>query len=316
MSRSFSHRHLLDIDQLSQADIEAILDLAGRYAEQNRSLRKKTDRLAGKTVVNMFFENSTRTRTSFEIAAKRLGADVVNFNAAVSSVNKGETLLDTARVIDSMQVDAMVVRHAENGTPAFISENVKASVVNAGDGSNQHPTQALLDALTVLRHKKTLEGLTYAIGGDIEHSRVARSNLALLKKFGAKVRLFAPPSFMPREVDKLNVTACATMDEAMDGADVVVMLRIQNERLSSGEFAMSVDEYHRLYGLTHDKLKKAKADVLVLHPLPMNRGIEITNELADDKRYSKFFEQVEMGVAVRMACLDLLLSAEGGEMSA
>lgn len=310
MTHTFPHRHLLDIEPLSKDDILALLDRAARYAEQNRSPRKKIDKLAGKTVVNMFLESSTRTRTSFEIAAKRLGADVVNFNAALSSINKGETLLDTLRVVDSMQVDAIVMRHQENGAPEFISQHVKAAVLNAGDGSNAHPTQALLDALTIRRHKNRLEGLTIAICGDVEHSRVARSNIRLWKKFGSTVRLFSPPQFAPKDLGALGVQAYPNMAEALRDADVVMMLRIQNERLGKGEFAMPVEEYHALYGLDHAKLKPARPDVIVLHPLPMNRGVEITDELADDRQYSLFFEQVEMGVAVRMACLDMLLSAQ------
>ena len=308
MAASFPHRHLLGIDPLTPADIAAVLDLATRYAEQNRSAHKKCDRLAGKTIVNMFFEASTRTRTSFEIAAKRLGADVVNFNAALSSVNKGETLLDTMRVIDSMQVDGIVIRHQENGVPETVTKHVKASVLNAGDGSNEHPTQGLLDALTINRHKGRLKGLTIAICGDVEHSRVARSNIRLFNKFGATLRIFTPPQFAPKDLTSLGVTACPTMADALRDADVVLMLRIQNERLAGGEFAMSGDEYHKLYGLDHAKLKAAKPDVIVMHPLPLNRGIEVTDELADDPQYSVFFEQVEMGVAVRMACLDLVLA--------
>jgi aspartate carbamoyltransferase catalytic subunit len=309
MTIPFSHRHLLDIEQLSRADVLSILDLAERYAKQNRSLQKKCDRLSGKTVVNMFLESSTRTRTSFEIAAKRLGADVVNFNAALSSLNKGETLLDTMRVVDAMQPDAIVIRHQENGAPEFISGHVKASVLNAGDGSNAHPTQALLDALTIRHHKGRLDGLKLAICGDVEHSRVARSNIRLFKKFCATINIFAPPQFAPKDLPALGVAAFDTMEDAIRDADVICMLRIQNERLASGEFNMPPDEYHRLYGLDHKKLKAAKPDVIVTHPLPMNRGVEITDELADDPKYSVFFEQVEMGVAVRMACLDLLLAS-------
>lgn len=307
MTNAFPYRHLLDIESLSVSEITTVLNLAARYAERNRSPHKKCDKLAGKIVVNAFFENSTRTRTSFEIAAKRLGADVVNFNAALSSVNKGETLMDTMRVIDSMQVDALVIRHADNGVPETVAARVRASILNAGDGSHEHPTQGLLDALTVLRHKGRLDGLTHAICGDIEHSRVARSYIHLFKKFGASIRIFAPPAFMPRDLDKLGVTVCPTLEEAIRGADVVMMLRIQNERLASGEFSMPVQEYHALYGLDHERLKPAKPDVIVMHPLPMNRGVEISSDLADDPSLSVVFEQIEMGVAVRMACLDLTL---------
>jgi aspartate carbamoyltransferase catalytic subunit len=307
MPLPFPHRHLLGIEQLSAADISVILRLAERYVSQNRSAQRNNSRLAGKTVVNMFFENSTRTRTSFEIAAKRLGAEVVNFSADVSSVRKGETFLDTVRVINAMQVDAFVIRHPENGAPASVVPYVNASVLNAGDGSHEHPTQALLDALTIKKHKGRLEGLKVAICGDIEHSRVARSNIDLLKKFGSEVRLFAPPMFMPRDLKQLGVTAYDNMADALNGVDVVIILRIQNERLAQGEFAMPVEEYHKRYGFDHAKLKVAKPDVIVMHPLPMNRGVEITDELADDPKFSFIFQQIEHGVAVRMACLDLLV---------
>jgi len=309
MSPVFPHKHLYGIEQLSKADIETILDLAAGYAQSNRSPSKKVNKLDGKTVVNMFFENSTRTRTSFEIAAKRLGADVVNFTSSASSMNKGETFSDTMRVINAMQVDAFVIRHYEDGAVKLASTFVDGAVLNAGDGANEHPTQALLDALTMIRHKKTLAGLKVAICGDIKHSRVARSNAILLNKMGALVHFFAPPQFQANDTSRLGVTNCKTMNEALEDADVVMMLRIQNERLAAGEFAMRSDEYHQQYGLDHIKLKLAKPDVIVMHPAPMNRGIEITSELADDPAYSVIFEQMEMGVAARMACLDLLLSA-------
>jgi len=307
MSKKFSHRHLLGIEPLSPGDITTILDLAGTYVKQNRSSQRFINKLNGKTVVNTFFETSTRTCTSFEIAAKRLGAEVINFNANVSSISKGETLLDTMRVIDAMQVDAFVIRHQENGTPSKIVPHVQASVLNAGDGSHEHPTQALLDALTIRKHKGRLDGLKVAICGDIEHSRVARSDVFLLRKLSSSVRIFAPPMFMPRDVKQLDVEVAPAMTDALDGADVVIMLRIQNERLAAGEFSMAPAEYHKLYGLDHAKLKAAKPDVIVMHPLPMNRGVEITDELADDPKYSLVFEQIEHGVAVRMACLDLVL---------
>ena len=308
MSKAFEHKHLYGIEQLSKGDIQTILDLAATYAKSNRSASKKLNKLDGKTVVNMFFENSTRTRTSFEIAAKRLGADVVNFTSSASSMNKGETFSDTMRVINAMQVDAFVIRHYEDGAVKLASTFVDGSVLNAGDGANEHPTQGLLDALTMLRHKNTLEGLKVAICGDIKHSRVARSNAILLGKMGAKVHFFAPPQFQLRDTAKLGAVNCGSIKEALEDADVVMMLRIQNERLAAGEFAMSSQEYHLQYGLDHGKLKAAKPDVIVMHPAPMNRGIEITSDLADDPKHSVIFEQMEMGVAVRMACLDLLLS--------
>lgn len=310
MTQTFSHNHLLGIEDLSKADIVTILDLAQRYAAQNRSSQKKCNKLAGKTVVNLFFEPSTRTRVSFEIAAKRLGADVINFKTEASSVRKGETFLDTVHTIEAMQVDAFVIRHKENGMPHTIASQVEAAVLNAGDGTREHPTQALLDALTMRKCKGKLEGLTVAICGDIEHSRVARSNVSLLKKFGASVRLFAPPMFTPKDASSLGVPVFDDLTTAIKAADVVMMLRIQRERFGDDEFAMSVEEYHSLYGLDHDKLKAAKKDVIVMHPAPVNRGVEITSELMDDPQYSVIFEQIEYGVAVRMACLDLLVGAQ------
>lgn len=310
-SRPFPHRHILGIDQLSPDDISQILDLGAHYAAQNRSAHKSCDRLVGKIVVNMFFENSTRTRNSFEVAAKRLGADVVNFSTTTSSMAKGETFSDTMRVIDAMQVDGFVIRHSEDGAVAKAASYVSQPVLNAGDGAREHPTQALLDALTMLRHKGKLDGLKVAICGDIKHSRVARSNAILLGKMGAKVHFFAPPQFQASDEAALGVVSCASMAQALEGADVVMMLRIQNERLQKGEHTMSGEAYHAAYGLTHDRLKGAKPDVIVMHPAPMNRGVEITDAVADDPARSVIFEQMEMGVAVRMACLDLLLTRGG-----
>lgn len=307
MTQPFPHRHLLGLGPLSVAEIADLLDLAGRYAVQNRSARRKSDRLAGKTMVNLFFEPSTRTRTSFEIAAKRLGADVVNIAIEHSSTRKGETLLDTVRNVNAMQVDAFVIRHKENGAPALVASQIDTTVVNAGDGSNEHPTQGLLDAFTMQKRKGKLEGLKVAICGDIEHSRVARSNIILLNKMGASPRIIAPSPFMPRDLKDLKVEAFDSMEEGLRGVDAIIMLRIQHERLAEGEFAMSLKEYHQRYGLNHDKVKLAKPDVIVLHPGPLNRDVEITSALADDKAYSVILEQVENGVAVRMACLDRLL---------
>jgi len=307
MVRSFPHKHLLDIEGLLKEEIETILDLAARYAQTNRSIQKKTSTLDGKIIANMFFEDSTRTRTSFEIAAKRLGAEVINFGATSSSINKGETLSDTMRVIDSMQVDGFVIRHKENGFPRRASKFVSSPILNAGDGSHEHPTQALLDALTMIRHKGSLKGLKVALCGDIEHSRVARSNAHLLKKFDADVHFFAPPMFVPKDSNALGIELHASLEEAIEGADVIMMLRIQNERLGEDVEPISNKAYHKAYGLNHEKLKKAKDDVIVMHPAPMNRGVEITSALADDPAHSVVFEQMEMGVATRMACLDLLL---------
>lgn len=311
MPSLFPHRHLLDIERLSKADIEAVLALAATYAGQNRKPHKKNDRLQGKTVVNLFFENSTRTRTSFEIAAKRLGADVVNVPVELSSTKKGETLLDTVLTLDAMQIDALVIRHAEEGVPQFLAPHVKAHVINAGDGKHEHPTQALLDALTVIRHKKKLEGLTVAICGDVARSRVARSNIHLLNKFGANVRVVAPPDFVTPDYKNMGVAIFNDMKEGLAGTDVVMMLRVQHERMVGDyDFSVKAQEYAAVYGLNHDRLKAAKPDVIVMHPGPTNRGVELTSELADDPAYSVIREQVEMGVAVRMAVMDLLLSSE------
>lgn len=307
MGYSFPHKDFLDIARLSAADIQTILGLTAHYATLNRSFKKKTAILDGRTVVNLFFEPSTRTRTSFEIAAKRLGADVVNIPVEHSSVKKGETLLDTVLNIDAMQIDALVMRHTENGVPHFIAPQMKASVLNAGDGTNEHPTQAVLDAYVMQKHKKKLEGLVVAICGDVAHSRVAHSNIHLLTKCGAHVRLIAPPYFAENKLKLPNVETFDRMDQGLKDADVVMMLRIQHERMTSGEFAVSLKEYHQSYGLNHEKLALAKSDAIVLHPQPMNRDVEITSGLADDPARSCIREQVETGVAVRMAILDLLL---------
>jgi aspartate carbamoyltransferase catalytic subunit len=311
MSAAFTHRHLLGIEQLSAADIQIILDLASHYAKQNRSPEKKGNKLVGKTIVNLFFENSTRTRTSFEIAARRLGADAVNIAVEASSAAKGETLLDTVRTLNAMQVDSFVIRHSKNGAPKEVASIVEASVLNAGDGSNAHPTQALLDALTMTRHKGKLEGLKVAICGDVEHSRVARSNICLLKKFGAHPCVVAPKEFMPQDLSRLGVPAFESMKEGLQDADAIIMLRIQRERLENENFNFSREDYFKAWGLDHEKIKFAKSDAIVLHPGPLNREVEISSALADDTRYSVILEQVEMGVAVRMACLDLILGARG-----
>lgn len=308
MAYRFPHKDFLDIERLSAADISAILDRAEGYVQQNRSARKKLPLLDGKSIVNLFFEPSTRTRTSFEIAAKRLGADVVNIPVEHSSVKKGETLLDTVLNIDAMQVDALVIRHPESGVPGFAAPQLKASVINAGDGTNEHPTQALLDALVMRRHKKKLEGLVVAICGDVAHSRVAHSNAHLLTKLGAHIRLIAPPYFAENKLKLPGVESFDRMDKGLKDVDVVMMLRIQHERMASGEFAVSLKDYHQNFGLNHVKLALAKPDAIVLHPQPMNRDVEITSSLADDPARSMIREQVEMGVALRMAVLDLLLN--------
>jgi aspartate carbamoyltransferase catalytic subunit len=308
MPSSFPHRHLLDIERLSVNDIETVIKLAERYAEQNRAGKRKTDKLSGKTVVNLFFEPSTRTRTSFEIAARRLGADVVNVPVDQSSAKKGETLLDTALTLDSMLIDALVVRHSEDGVPQFIAPHMKASVINAGDGKHEHPTQALIDALTILRHKKTLKGLTVTYCGDYIRSRVANSLIQLMYKFGGKVRVAAPPGFLSPKHTNLGVETFDDVTKALKDADVVVTQRIQLERMGEGDFNMSLKDYHQRYGLDHEKIKAAKPDVIILDPGPIIRDMTISSALADDPKFSVIREQIEMGVAVRMAVLDLLLS--------
>ncbi len=309
MSYKFTHPHLLDTDVLSKADINAILDLAEVYAKQNRSSKKKREKCWGKTCVNLFFENSTRTRTSFEIAAKRLGADVINIPVALSSTAKGETLMDTALTLDAMQIDTLIIRHPDEGAPERISKCIKAHVINAGDGTHAHPTQALLDAMTIRRHKKKLEDLTVAIVGDLARSRVARSNIHILKKFGATIRVVAPDYFMSPDYQTMGVEICDTLEAGIREADAIIMLRIQHERPGlSFNFSARKTEYIASYGLNHVKLKAARPNAIVLHPGPTNRGIELTDELADDPEHSVIREQVELGVAVRMAVIDLLTS--------
>lgn len=301
----FPHRHLLAIEGLAPEDIRLLLDEAETWVETGRRARKHDGRLAGLTQVNAFFEASTRTLLSFEIAGKRLGADVVNLMAGQSSLKKGETLLDTALTLNAMRPDLIVIRHDQSGAVALIAEKVACPVLNAGDGRHEHPTQALLDALTIRRRKGRIEGLTVAICGDILHSRVARSNFHLLTTLGARVRAVAPPTLMPAGIDRFGVTPVTTMDEGIAGADVVMMLRLQLERMD-GAWVPSAREYFATFGLTEARLAHAAPDVLVMHPGPMNRGVEIASSVADDIQRSAIAEQVEMGVAVRMACLDLL----------
>ena len=302
---AFSHRHLLGIEGLSPIDITAILDLAGGYVEQSRRVHKTSDLLSGLTVINLFFENSTRTRTSFEAAAKRLGADVINMAVAASSIKKGETLIDTAMTLNAMHPDVLVVRHGNSGAVRLLSEKVDGAVINAGDGRHEHPTQALLDALTIRRRVGKISGLTVAICGDVAHSRVARSNIQLLQIMGARVRLIAPPTLLPAKAERFGVEVFTDMREGLQDVDIVMMLRLQLERMQ-GAFVPSVREYFRFFGLDREKLSFAKPDALVMHPGPMNRGVEIDSELADDLDRSLIRDQVEMGVAIRMACLDLL----------
>jgi aspartate carbamoyltransferase catalytic subunit len=301
----FTKRHLLAIEGLHPHEIAGLLDQADSYVLLNRSGKTQRDLLRGRTLINLFFEDSTRTRTSFEIAGKRLGADVINMSVSTSSVNKGETLLDTAWTLNAMHCDLLVVRHDQSGAPSLLAQKVEASVINAGDGTHEHPTQALLDALTIRRRKGRLENLTVAICGDVGHSRVARSNIHLLTTMGSRVRVIAPPTLLPAEVGRLGVEAFTDMREGLKGADVVMMLRLQKERMTRS-LVPSVREFFRFYGLDAEKLAAAKPDALVMHPGPMNRGVEIDSAVADDPAHSVIKEQVEMGVAVRMAVLDAL----------
>ena len=297
--------HLLAIEGMYPPEIGQLLDLAESYALLNRSGKTQRDVLRGKTVINLFFEDSTRTRTSFELAGKRLGADVINMSVAASSVNKGETLLDTATTLNAMQCDLLVVRHDQSGAPALLAQKVDASVINAGDGTHEHPTQALLDALTIRRRRGRLDGLTVAICGDITHSRVARSNIYLLTTMGCGVRLIGPPTLIPAGIERLGLDVFHDMDKGLAGVDIVMMLRLQRERMTKG-LIPSAREYFRFYGLDAARLARAKPDALVMHPGPMNRGVEIDSAVADDPNRSLIREQVEMGVAVRMAVLDTL----------
>ena len=304
----FPHRHLLGIEGLSPDEISELLDLSESHVEQNRQTDKKRSTLRGRTCINLFFENSTRTRTSFELAGKRLGADVINMSVSTSSIKKGETLIDTAMTLNAMHPDVLVVRHPDSGAVQLLSEKVNCAVINGGDGRHEHPTQALLDALTIRRRKGKLSGLCVAICGDIMHSRVARSNIRLLSIMGAQVRVVAPPTLLPAEIGRFGVETFHHMKEGLKDCDIVMMLRLQLERMN-GSFVPSVREYFRFYGLDYAKLKVAKPDALIMHPGPMNRGVEIDGELADDIDRSVIREQVEMGVAVRMACLETLTGA-------
>ena len=315
----WTHRHLLGIEDLSAADIDAVLDRADTWYEASRQGERKSSLLKGKTVINLFFEASTRTRTSFEAAGKRLGADVVNVSSSGSSVSKGETLLDTAKNLEAMRADALVVRHSSSGTPGFLANRVDCAIVNAGDGAHEHPTQALLDAFTIRKAKGKLEGLVVAIAGDITHSRVARSNAILLGKKGAEVRLTGLRTMLPVQAETLGATTKVVprLEQAIEGADVVMMLRIQAERFTGsaesnvkGASPMSTTrEYSRTFGLNAAKLARAKSDAIVMHPGPINRGVELDPYVADGER-SVILDQVEAGVAVRMAVLELLLSRQ------
>jgi aspartate carbamoyltransferase catalytic subunit len=299
-----SQRHLLGIEGLSREDIIGLLDLSGEFVDLNRQIEKKTATLRGRTLVNLFFEVSTRTQASFELAGKRLGADVMNMSVSTSSMRKGETLIDTAITLNAMRPDIIVVRHHASGAVELLARKVDCSVINAGDGSHEPPTQALLDALTIRRRKGHIEGLTVAICGDILHSRVARSNIILLNTLGARVRVVAPSTLLPAGIERFGVEATRDMREGLAGADIVMMLRLQKERMS-GSFIPSMGEFSHYFGLDEKKLSYAKPDALVMHPGPMNRGIEIDTAVADGAQ-SLIRDQVEMGVAVRMAVLEAL----------
>jgi len=303
----FPHRHLLGIRELSPLDIELLLDRADAAVAISRRPDKKTSTLRGRTQINLFYEASTRTQSSFELAGKRLGADVMNMSVGSSSVKKGETLIDTAITLNAMRPDILIIRHQSAGAAALLAQKVGCSVVNAGDGAHEHPTQALLDALTIRRAKGRIARLTVAICGDILHSRVARSNIILLDALGARLRVVAPSTLLPAGIERMGVEVCRTMAEGLADADVVMMLRLQRERMS-GAFVPSVREYFRYFGLDAEKLKAAKPDALVMHPGPMNRGVEIAAEVADLPR-SVVVDQVRNGVAVRMAVLYLLVGS-------
>ena len=301
----FPHQHLLGIEPLTAGQINHLLELADRYVALNRHAQKKSDVLKGRSLILLFFETSTRTRTSFELAGKRLGADTINISVATSAIKKGETLIDTAMTLNAMHPDVLAVRHPEAGAVNLLARHVNCAVINAGDGSHEHPTQALLDALTIRRRRGPIGGLTVAICGDILHSRVARSNIHLFNKLGARVRLIAPPTLLPTAVETFGVEVFHDMRKGLKGVDIIMMLRLQQERMQ-GTFVPSTREYFHFYGLDEEKLALAKPDALIMHPGPMNRGVEIDSVVADDITRSVILDQVELGVAVRQACLEVL----------
>ena len=300
----WARKHLLGLEELSAQEIVAILDTAKAFGEVSRRSRKKVPALLGKVVVNLFFEASTRTRTSFSLAARRMSADVIEIAEATSSVQKGETLIDTARNLEAMGIDIVVIRHSAPGAPHLLARVLDASVVNAGDGAHEHPTQALLDIYTIREHKGCIEGLTVAIVGDISHSRVARSNIWGLTKLGARVVAVGPSTLVPTAIERMGVQACYHLDDILEEADVINLLRVQTERLESSPFP-SVREYTRLFGMNAARLERAKPDVLIMHPGPINRGVEMTPDVADGS-HSVILEQVANGLAVRMAVLYLV----------
>ncbi|TPW26151.1 aspartate carbamoyltransferase catalytic subunit [Pararhizobium mangrovi] len=307
----FTHRHLLGIANLSEHDIAFLLDKADEAVHISRQRHKKTSTLKGLTQINLFFEPSTRTQSSFELAGKRLGADVMNMSVASSSVSKGETLVDTAMTLNAMRPDILVVRHGSAGAAALLAQKVACSVINAGDGAHEHPTQALLDALTIRRARGRIARLVVTICGDILHSRVARSNILLLNAMGARVRVVAPATLLPTGIERMGVEVFDRLEDGLADADVVMMLRLQRERMA-GAFVPSVREYFQRFGLDARRLKAAKPDALVMHPGPMNRGVEIASEVADGPS-SVIEEQVEMGVAVRMAVMEALALPQNAE---
>ena len=301
----FSQRHLIAIEDVTRDDALALLARAEAFVPFLEQRHKKLDTLRGRTLINLFFESSTRTQSSFELAGKRMGADVVNMSVRTSSVSKGETLIDTAATLNAMAPDLLVVRHSASGAAQLLARKVSCSVINAGDGAHEHPTQALLDALAIRQRLNTIEGLEIAICGDILHSRVARSNVQLLTLLGAHVRLIGPPTLMPRDAERWGAAVYSNMREGLAGADVIMMLRLQTERMQGG-YIPSAREFHWFYGLDEDKLKLAKPGALVMHPGPMNRGLEIDSRVADDANVSLIERQVRMGVAMRMAVLEAL----------
>ncbi len=308
----YKHKDFISTKDLTLDEIDFILTSAEAFLEIGKREIKKVPTLKGRTVVNLFFENSTRTRTSFEIAGKRLGADVINISGSTSSAVKGETLLDTVRNIEAMSADIITVRDSHSGSVKFLADNVETSIINAGDGQNEHPTQAMLDLLTIKQHKKDLNGLNVSIIGDIEHSRVARSNIHIMKKFGMNIKVFGPPTVIPKNVEVLGVTVAHNAVDAVKDADVIIVLRIQRERM--GKLLIpSNREYCQIFSITPEIMKHAKNDVMILHPGPINRGIEISSVVADSNR-SFILDQVEAGVAVRMAMLSILAFNRSGEL--
>lgn len=308
---AFKHKHLLGIQELSLSEIKTVLDTAESFYEISTREVKKVPTLRGKTIINLFFEPSTRTRSSFELAAKRLSADIVNFNQQASSVIKGESFRDTILNLEAMNPDAIIIRHSSSGAPRFATTFCRSHIINAGDGAHEHPTQALLDAFTIKQEKKNIEGLKVLIVGDILHSRVARSNIFLLRKMGAKVLLVGPPSFLPVEFKKFGVEIDFNLERAIVGADVIMMLRIQLER-QGRNFFPSIREYRNLYSLTAERFSRAKKNAIIMHPGPINRGVEISADMADSAE-SVILKQVENGIAIRMAVLYLLLGGKEGE---